>query len=430
MKILYPYLLTITLIFTTAEYTLAQTPIISFDYAQSFAVLAATTVTNTGPSIVSCNVGVSPGSSVTGFDLPVTVDGTITNGQVYREVASIAGAAQTNAHFLYNQLLTRVNASAVDLTDKGLGYADGVMSLNPGLYTFSSSALLKDTLVLNDGGDPNAIFIIKIASTLTTASYSKVKMKSGGKGANVFWLIGSSATIGTYTQFCGNIIAVSSITMTTGCTTTGKLISLGAAVTMDTNKVLSDYCLGAPSFSVLPITYLSFTAVCSNQHALLAWSTASEINNSSFTIEKSDNGSQWVSTKIINGKGNSSTVQSYTFNDASAVNSITYYRLKQTNLNGTISYSTTVIFKKCSAVETSKVTIYPNPSSGKFNLLFAGDKNNIKLIEVYNLKGEKVYETVGSQSKFDLSNKPTGIYYVRLHSNLITTVNIIFLNKD
>ncbi len=204
----------------------------SLGAAQTFSVLGSSTVTNTGPTKVSCNVGVSPGSAVTGF-LP----GVIQNGQIYSGVGSLAGPAMARATEVYNNLKAQTAAATTDLTGKVLGETAGAITLNPGIYTFSSSAQLNATLILNDGNDPNAVFIFQIGSTLTTASYSKVVMSSGGKGTNVFWQIGSSATIGTYTNFKGNIIALASITMTTGCTTTGKLFALNGAVTMDTNEV-------------------------------------------------------------------------------------------------------------------------------------------------------------------------------------------------
>lgn len=204
----------------------------AFAASQTFSVLAYATVTSTGPTKVSCNVGVSPGSAVTGFP-----PATIVNGEIYSGAASIAGAAMISANDIYTNLQGQVAPSANNLTGKVLGETAGAITLEPGVYTFSSSAQLNATLTLNDGGNPNAVFIFKIGSTLTTASYSKVVMSSGGKGKNVFWQIGSSATIGTYTNFCGNIIALASITMTTGCTTTGKLFALNGAVTMDTNEV-------------------------------------------------------------------------------------------------------------------------------------------------------------------------------------------------
>ena len=192
--------------------------------ALSFAVLGHETVTNTGPTIVTGNIGVSPGSALTGF-LP----GVMVNGQFYSGAASLAGAAQISAQAAYTNLVGQ--ATTTDLTGQDLGG----MTLKPGVYNFSSSAGLTGTLTLNDGGDPNAVFIFKMGSTLTTASYSKVVMSSGGKGPNVFWQVGSSATIGTYTTFAGNVIATTSITMTTGATTTGRLFALNGAVTMDDN---------------------------------------------------------------------------------------------------------------------------------------------------------------------------------------------------
>ncbi len=196
--------------------------------AVSFAVLGHETVTNTGPTVVTGNIGVSPGSALTGF-LP----GIMVNGQFYSGAASLAGAAQIGAQAAYTNLVGQ--ATTTDLTGQDLGG----MTLKPGVYNFSSSAGITGTLTLNDGGDPNAVFIFKMGSTLTTASYSKVVMSSGGKGPNVFWQIGSSATIGTYSTFAGNIIATTSITMTTGATTTGRLLALNGAVTMDDNTAFA-----------------------------------------------------------------------------------------------------------------------------------------------------------------------------------------------
>jgi uncharacterized repeat protein (TIGR01451 family) len=96
---------------------------------------------------------------------------------------------------------------------------------------------LTTTLTLDDGGDPNAVFIFRIGTTITTASYAQVVMSSGGRGDNVYWAIGTSATLGTFTTFRGNVIADTSITMTTGVSTTGRLFAIDGAVTMDTNNV-------------------------------------------------------------------------------------------------------------------------------------------------------------------------------------------------
>ena len=212
----------------------AQT-IPSFGSAESFAVLAATTITNTGNTVITGDVGVSPGTAITGFG-----PGIIENGLMYTGVGSKAGIAQADAKSAYDNLIALSTSSAsTNLTGSVLGQTAGATSLTPGVYTFSSSASLTGKLVLNDQGDPNALYIFTMGSTITTSSYSEVVMTSGGKGANVFWICGSSATVGTYTKMVGNIIAVASITMTTGATNTGRLIALNAAVTLDNNNAFA-----------------------------------------------------------------------------------------------------------------------------------------------------------------------------------------------
>ncbi len=213
--------------------------------AQNFAVLAYSTVTSTGNTVVKGSVGVSPGSAVTGFPPAIMTNG----GTINSGVGSPAGTAQVSAQAAYNHLIAQVSSAPLLTPTDVLGQSAGLTTLTPGIYSYSSSAQLTGNLVLNDGGDSNAVFIFKMASTLTTASYSTVSMSSGGKGRNVFWQIGSSATIGTYTTFIGNIIATASITMTTGSSTTGRLVALNGAVTLDNNNVSPDFTIVLPAIT-------------------------------------------------------------------------------------------------------------------------------------------------------------------------------------
>jgi hypothetical protein len=216
--------------------------------AQSFAALGGTTITATGSAVISGNVGVSPGSAVTGFPPAV-----IQNGQIYTGVGSLAGPAQSSALDAYNNLKGQACLPANDLTGKILGQTPGFLTLGPGVYCFDTSAQLNATLTLNDGGDPNAIFIFQIGTTLTTASSSQVLMSSGGRGTNVYWQVGTSATIGTSTTFRGNIIANTSITLTTSATTTGRVFALNGAATIDStfvNAVPTTVQFSAANFDV------------------------------------------------------------------------------------------------------------------------------------------------------------------------------------
>ena len=190
--------------------------------AQNFAVLGASTVTNTGATNVTGDVGVSPGSAITGFP-----PGTLTGG--LHAADAVAGQAQVDAAAAYSTLAGE--ACTTNLTGQDLGG----LTLLPGVYCFDSSAQLTGTLILNAAGNPNAIFVFRIGSTLTTASNSAV-IASGGSPCNVFFQVGSSATLGTGTAFSGNIFALTSITANTGASVTGGSYALNGAVTMDTNS--------------------------------------------------------------------------------------------------------------------------------------------------------------------------------------------------
>jgi type VI secretion system secreted protein VgrG len=128
----------------------------------------------------------------------------------------------------------------------------GGLTLAPGVYCFSSSAFLTGTLVLNGGGNPNAQFIFQIGTTITTASGSVVSLINSAQPANVFWALGTSATIGTATSFAGNILALASITFNTAATLAGRALA-GAAVTLDSNAIGIPGLPGAPPVGV-PIT--------------------------------------------------------------------------------------------------------------------------------------------------------------------------------
>lgn len=203
--------------------------------AQSFAVLGGSTVTNTGPSVITGELGVSPGSAVTGFPPGIVVGGTIHTAD------AVAGQAQSDVTAYWNAITPLACAS--DLTGQDLGG----MVLIPGVYCFSSSAQLTGPLVLNAQGNAAAVWVFKTGSTLTTASAASVTVINGGNPCGVTWQIGSSATLGTGTQFIGNLIALTSITLTTGADINGgRALARNGAVTLDTNDISFALCGAAP----------------------------------------------------------------------------------------------------------------------------------------------------------------------------------------
>jgi hypothetical protein len=199
--------------------------------AADFAVLGASAVTNTDATVITGNLGLSPGTAVTGFPPGVVhgatdvADGAAAQGQVELD------AAWTT---LKNE------SCGTTLTNPDLGG----QTLTPGVYCFTSpTAALTGALTLDAAGNPDAVFVFQIASTLTTASASSVVTINGASGCNVFWEVGSSATLGTGTQFQGSVLASTSITATTGATVAGRLLAHAGAVTLDVNAITA--CVGA-----------------------------------------------------------------------------------------------------------------------------------------------------------------------------------------
>jgi hypothetical protein len=192
--------------------------------ARTFAVLGGSTVTNTGSTRITGELGVSsPGVSVTGFP-----PGTIAGGA--RHVGDpTANTAQRDAQLAYAALAGMT--CTTPLTGQNLG---GRM-LSPGVYCFTSSAQLTGSLVLDARGNPNGVWVFQIASTLTTATGAAVIMSPGARAGNVFWQVGSAATLGTGTAFAGTILAYSSITLNTGASLTGRALARAAVTMMDSD---------------------------------------------------------------------------------------------------------------------------------------------------------------------------------------------------
>jgi hypothetical protein len=206
---------------------LAATATVGLGTAASFSVLGGSTVTNTGPTTMFGDLGLSPGSSVTGAPHVL--------GQTHVDDAVAIGAK--------NALTTSYNDAAGRPSNGSAGTDLSGQTFLPGVRTASSSLLLSSGAVTLDAqGDPNAVFIFQIGSTLITGSSTTVALINGAQACNVFWQVGSSATLGTGTRFVGTIMASGNITANTAATIHGRLLAQTEAVNMDTNTITTSNC--------------------------------------------------------------------------------------------------------------------------------------------------------------------------------------------
>jgi len=230
----------VALAVATSQSVAAQAAPVDLGTATSFAVLAGTTVTNTGSSTISGNLGVSPGTAVVGFPPGVVTDGVINAAN------AAALQAQADVTTAFNDVAGRAVTSVIAADLGGQTFVSGV---------YSGGALgLTGTLTLDAQGDPNAVFIFQAASTLITASTSNINLINGADACNVFWQIGSSATLGSNSTFNGTILALTSITAESGASIDGRLLARNGAVTLDNNQVSVAICPTAvpPTTTTVP----------------------------------------------------------------------------------------------------------------------------------------------------------------------------------
>jgi hypothetical protein len=220
--------LALTLALGAGTVSAAHAATVGLGTADSFGVLGGSAVTNTGPTTIDGDLGVSPSTALSGFP-PGTVGGTIHLND------AVAGQAQVASLTAYNDAAGRPSTETISADLAG-------RTLVPGVYTSTSSLGLSGNLTLDAQGDPNAVFVFQADSTLTTGPGSRVLLTGGAQACNVFWQVGSSATIGTTSAFTGTILARTSISVTTGATLAGRALAQNGAVTLDTNVVTRATC--------------------------------------------------------------------------------------------------------------------------------------------------------------------------------------------
>ena len=229
--------------------TTGAATMVNLGTASSFAVLAGSAITETGTTVITGNVGLSPaaGSFITGLS------GVDVTGTIYAVDATGPAGSVSNPSLLTtakNDLTAAYIAAASSTPVSTIGSELGGQTLTPNTYNSADGKFgITGTLTLDAQNDPSAVFIFQTASTLITAGTSTVTLINGASPCNVFWQVGSSATLGTNSVFKGNILALESITLTTGANVEGSVLARNGAVTLDANIIVLPVCAVVPSSS-------------------------------------------------------------------------------------------------------------------------------------------------------------------------------------
>jgi len=324
-------------------------------------------------------------------------------GQMHVVDATSAEAA-TDVDVAYNYLSGITGGTVIGTT---LG---GGQILTPNIYDLGAAATLNGDLILDGGGDPNALFIFQVDGVLSTGTFSNVNLINSASLFNVYWQINGKFDLGENSVFRGTIVANGAITLWESSSLFGRGLTRAGAISLHNNKVTKE----DPS---LPIELLSFNAKPENDFVNITWVTISETNNNYFTIEKSMDAEYFEMVTTVDGAGNSNILLNYTAKDNEPLPGVSYYRLKQTDFDGKFSYSDIV---KVDFEKSIEVTIYPNPFS-TYAVITINDAspNNDYVLRIYNVLGIEVMNRIvtNQSTTIETSILPTGIYSYNVFQN-------------
>jgi hypothetical protein len=361
-------------------------------------------VTNTASSGFVGHIGAEVGA-VSGF-VSSTVIGYKYNAD------SITAQAELDLDTAYAKL---DSIPATDSTHAATFGAGDTMTA--GVYTIAGAGSLSGFITLDGQNDPDAVFIFKFAGAFTVAAQTTVVFINKTRMCNVFWIADGAISMAAYTHMRGTLIAYNgACSMAANSHINGRMLSTTGAVSVSTCVAYCEPLYYTP-YAYLPVELLSFTGEVQADQVKLNWTTTNEINNAYFTAEHSNNGTNFTSISTIGGAGNSTQTLNYTTMHYNPTSGKSYYRLKQTDYDGKISYSEQIAltFKTSENVISS---IYPNPFSNTTTVSTSRNLKDATLMVYSSFNIVKRIEHIYGQSvTLPRDNLSAGIYWIRIIEN-------------
>lgn len=382
----------------------AQKP--DFGTATDFAVF--TTIgafANSGNSQITGNIGTNTGT-LTGFPPGIVIGTTHIADDVSLQVSNDLESAYT--------FMTSLTCDSTISSGLGSGQI-----LPPNIYCLGSASTLTGNLTLDAKGDADAIFIFKIDGAFTAATFTNISLFNSASYCNVFWQVNGAFILGAGSTFKGNLICNGALSLFEASSVQGKTLTKAGAI--DTHNNLIEIDPAGCLYSNLPIQLVFFNSLCQDENVILEWRSATETNNDFYTIERSNDYSNWEILQKLNGAGNSSQETNYTLTDTIPFFGKTFYRLSQTDFNGMTQYRAITSIENC-RIETHLIMAFPNPSTGIIRLIDEPDFFNS--VSILNSMGERIFHSINYPTEIDLLNETAGIYFLQLTLN-----NEIYIQK-
>jgi len=391
--------------------------------AANFRILASTAVTIASGTTVGGNVGcttVTNNGTVNGDVWVTTLTGSGSVSGATHAVGSTVGTAETD--------LGSAIGTATGLTYNApqLGPELGGTTLGCGIYSSTSGSFdIAGTLILS--GTATDVFIFQMSGTLTTQVISHVILTGGAVWSNVFWQVGTAATLGATSTFVGNIMA-------------GTYIFEDANTSMIGNALSNTSYVTVNGTSVLPVELVSFTAAATGMNANLRWTTATEVHNYGFEIQRRQT-ADWAKVGFVAGAGTSSSVRNYSYTDNNLAAGNYSYRLKQIDIDGSFSYGAAVEVAISSAPRAfALLQNYPNPFNPSTVISYQLPVNSQVTLKVYDMLGKEVATLVNGEMKagsytvtFNTAagthTLSSGVYVYRLQAGSFISIKKLVLMK-